>query len=116
MAFVVAAASLPTALSSAGQWEVGKSLIGSGNETVCLNDPAVLMHWDQRAKRCTTAVLSSSLDRAEVHYTCQGGSFGNSKVEVLTPRSVRIETQGISDGYPFAYTLHARHVGPCASR
>ena len=33
---------------------------------------------------------------------------------MLTPRSLRIETQGISDSLPFNYVLQARRVGDCA--
>ena len=61
-------------------------------------------------------VVSSNGDRAEVHYTCPKGGFGTSKITVLTPRSVKIETQGISDGLPFNYVVHARLAGKCPSR
>ena len=48
---------------------------------------------------------------------CQGKvanrGFGQSKVTLLTPRSMRIETQGISGNLPFNYQLHARRVGDC---
>jgi hypothetical protein len=33
---------------------------------------------------------------------------------VLTPRSLRIATQGISGGLPFNYVLQARRVDDCA--
>jgi hypothetical protein len=51
--------------------------------------------------------------RAEIHYTCGEGAFGQSTVELLTPRSLRIETQGISDNAPFHYVLQARRLGNC---
>jgi hypothetical protein len=37
-------------------------------------------------------------------------------VTLITPRSLRIDTQGISGGYPFHYQIHARRVGNCAAR
>jgi hypothetical protein len=113
LAALVTAASLPSAMTGPGQWEVSKSAEGSGGQRTCLADPAMLTQWEHRGKPCTRVILSSDSDHAEVHYTCVGGGFGTSKVEVLTPRTLRIDTQGISDGYPFAYVLHARRVGDC---
>ena len=51
-----------------------------------------------------------------VAYRCTGRDFGRSKLTVLTPRSLRIETQGISDGLPFNYVLQARRVGGCPAK
>ena len=108
-------ASLPQAMSGAGEWEVSKSASVRGDK-VCLPDPAMLMQWEHRGERCSRTIVNSSLDRAQLSYTCTGTGFGTSRVEVLTPRSVRINTQGIARGLPFGYNLHARRVGNCAGR
>jgi len=50
-----------------------------------------------------------------IHYSCPGNEFGRSTMTVITPRSLRIETQGISDNLPFAYVLQARRVGECTA-
>lgn len=107
---------VPNALHGAGLWEVGKSAAGTGSVRRCLADPAILAQWEHKDQTCTRVVVSSGTSRADIHYTCTGGDFGTSKVSVLTPRSVRIETQGISKGAPFGYTLHARRVGNCPGR
>ena len=39
--------------------------------------------------------------------------FGHSEVTLLTPRSLRIATQGISDGLPFNYVLQAHRIADC---
>ena len=109
---LLVAASLPHAMVGPGQWEIGKSASERG-EKICLPDPAMLMQWEHRAKQCTRTIVTSSLDNAEVHYTCVGGGFGTSRAEVLTPRSIKVATQGIADGLPFGYVLHARRVGAC---
>jgi hypothetical protein len=49
-----------------------------------------------------------------VSYKCGAAGFGESEIEVLTPRSLRISTQGISDQLPFNYVLQAHRVGECA--
>lgn len=115
-AVVAFAATVPDALHGAGLWEVGKSASGSGSVRRCLGDPAILAQWENKDQNCTRVVISSGTSSAEIHYTCVGGDFGSSRVSVLTPRSVRVETQGISKGAPFGYTLHARRVGNCPGR
>jgi hypothetical protein len=35
---------------------------------------------------------------------------------LLTPRTIRIATQGISAGGPFNYVVHARRAGNCNPR
>ena len=114
LAVAAGGANLPSALVGPGEWEVSTSTATSGDR-VCLMDPTLLLQWEHRGKRCERAILSSSPEHADVQYHCTGGGFGTSKVEELTPRTVRIESQGISDGYPFAFVLHARRVGPCQS-
>jgi len=34
----------------------------------------------------------------------------------VTPRSLRLDTQGISDGLPFHYVAQARRVGDCPAQ
>lgn len=113
MLVALAAASLPPAMLGGGLWEVSRSADGHNAEKVCLPDPGLLMQWEHRKAQCTRVVVFSTGDKAEVHYTCVGGGFGTSKVQVITPRSLRINTQGISGGYPFGYTVHARRMGAC---
>ena len=50
-----------------------------------------------------------------IEYKCASGGFGQSKMTLMTPRSLRIETQGISAGLPFNYVIQARRVANCAS-
>jgi hypothetical protein len=111
----VAIAAGPTALQgvAGGQWEVSRSAQGGRAVKVCAPDPAALAQWEHRGAPCTRVVLSDRGSEATIHYTCPAGDFGRSRLTVLTPRSVRIETQGIHAGEPFFYNLHARRVGSC---
>lgn len=111
----VAATAAPVALRgvAGGQWEVSRSAQGTGGAKVCVPNVAALAQWEHRGAPCTRVVLSDSGSEAVIHYTCPAGDFGRSKLTVLTPRSLRIETQGIHAGEPFFYLLHARRTGNC---
>ena len=113
---LAAGAPRPAALGQAmpGMWEIA-GLPGSkapGRE--CVGDLTALAQYEHRAARgCTRTILTDTPSIAVVDYSCAGGGFGRSKLTVITPRSLRIETQGISGGMPFNYVLQARRVGDC---
>lgn len=114
-ALVLAAAALPPVIaSSGGLWEVSRSATGANAERRCVPSASVLAQWEHRQSQCTRVVLSSTATGAVINYTCPKGGFGRSRMQVITPRTLKIETQGIgADGFPFNYTLHARRVGDC---
>lgn len=109
----LAAAGRPAALAqtSGGLWEVAG--YGGGPIRICVADTAQLAQWEHRRTACTRVVIRDNPSWAEIHYTCAGGGFGRSKVTLITPRSLRIETQGIAGSAPFNYVLQARRVDSC---
>ena len=96
-----------------GVWEVSRSATGAGAVRQCVANPAALAQWEHRGRPCTRVILSDKGSEAIIHYTCPAGDFGRSRMTVLTPRSLKIETQGIHGGGPFFYNLYARRVGDC---
>jgi len=108
----------PAALAetSGGLWEISGALGGKGLQRLCVADTAVLAQFEHRAQMCTRLVISDTPPTAVIHYTCAGGGFGRSKLTLITPRSIRIETQGISDNLPFNYVIQARRIGDCPRR
>jgi hypothetical protein len=114
----LAAAHRPMALSSVsgGLWEISTSARGHNATKLCVADPLALAQYEHRSASCTSKVISDKPSEAVVHYTCPGGGFGDTKMTVLTPRSMRVETQGISDNAPFNYVLQVRRVGDCPAR
>ena len=113
MALALGAATLPPVIAdSGGLWEVSRSATGARPTKICAQ-AALFTQWEHRQARCTRTVISSGPTAAVITYTCRGGDFGRSNVRVITPRTLRIETQGISQGFPFNYVLHARRVGDC---
>ena len=117
-ALALTAAQRPSALSatSAGLWEISGVPGAKAPAKQCVSEVISLAHYEHRQKNCPRNVLSDGPSSTVIQYNCPGGDFGRSKVTVLTPRSLKIETQGISDKLPFSYTLQARRVGDCPER
>jgi len=115
VAAVAAAADKPKTLSGAapGLWE----LTGvQGSKTPvrdCLTNLAALGQYEHRARSCTATTLSDTGKVTVINYNCGASDFGRTSIKLVTPRSLKVETQGISDGLPFGYTIEARRVGEC---
>lgn len=101
------------AATSPGLWEVTGQPLFPESRRLCLRDMASLAQIQQRGANCTRVVIRDLPSKTEIHYTCAGGGFGQSKIQLLTPRSLRVETQGIAAGAPFNYVFQARRVGDC---
>lgn len=121
-AFTLAAAGLASAVrpsaftqTAGGLWEVTGAPGTSQPIRQCLADTRMLAQFEHRGQSCPRTVLGDSGPTAIIQYNCSDGGFGRSKLTVITPRSLRIETQGISRGLPFSYVIQARRVGACRS-
>lgn len=104
----------PLAKLEKGRWQIREVDGATEPASLCLGDPAALLRFEHRtANNCASEVVQSAAASATVQYSCEGQGFGHSQLRVETPRSVRIETQGISNGRPFSYRLQAQRVGAC---
>jgi hypothetical protein len=116
-AAAMTAAESPRALGQAapGLWEIAGIPGAQAPVRECVGDVALLAQYEHRRQRCGRQLISTGGSSAVYEYRCTGEGFGRSKVTVITPRSLRIETQGISGGMPFNYVLQARRVSDCKS-
>ena len=112
----IAAGLQALAPASGGLWQVARSARGAPEASLCVADPILLGQWEHRGGRCERTILSDQRNKAVISYTCADGGFGRSELSLLTPRTMRVATQGISAGGPFNYVLHARRVGNCPAR
>jgi hypothetical protein len=101
------------ALASPGLWEFTGLPTAGGAARQCLANTASLARLEHREAKCTETVISQTASTTRIEYSCANGGYGQTKVTVLTPRSLRIETQGISANLPFNYKIQARRVGDC---
>jgi len=95
-----------------GQWQLREN-DGTGTRRVCLTNPAALLQLQHGSAQCEHFVVENSQRVATIHYTCPGHGYGRTTISVETPKLVRVETQGVLDGAPFASDLEGRKLGDC---
>lgn len=98
-----------------GQWEIRSRDNPEANRSFCMSDAKVLLQLRHPNNVCSRFVISDDGRAATVQYSCAANGNGRTSVRVETPRLVQIETQGIADQSPFAFTAEARRVGECAA-
>jgi hypothetical protein len=115
LVLALGAAQQPPALAQVqpGLWEIS-GLPGSRVPLrQCIGEIAQLARFEHRGQGCSARVLKDAGSSAEIDYVCGRAGFGHSEVDVITPRSLRIATQGISGGLPFNYVLQAHRIEDC---
>jgi hypothetical protein len=95
-----------------GLWEMHGSS-GAAIGSLCLGDPLLLAQPLHTPRPCTSEIETADAHVATVNFVCPGMGRGRTLLRVETPRLVQIDTQGISDGIPFALRAQARRTGPC---
>ena len=111
------AAAPPSALANiaGGLWEITGSPGTKEPIRECVGDVAALAEFEHRASHCTRSVVNDRGMSTLISYKCGDSGFGQSTIEVITPRSLQISTQGISDQLPYNYVLQAHRVGDCTN-
>jgi hypothetical protein len=98
----------------AGRWELRMRDDGSV-QRICLPDARGLIQLRHPADACERLVVTDAASEVTVQYTCRGRGYGRTHIRRETNRLVQIDTQGIADGLPFAFSAEARRVGECGS-
>src|SRR5215218_4783445 len=114
-ALTLAAAHRPNALvkTSPGLWEIAGAGGAKSAQRQCIADLTEFVQFEHRGRKCTSRMINDGATSTTIEYNCGGGDFGRSKIDVITPRSLRIDTQGISEKLPFGYVFQAHRVGDC---
>ena len=98
-----------------GRWQLSE-INGPGRMSVCVADPGALLQLQQGTSTCTRMVLDRSRSSMTVHYSCGGTGHGRSVLTVRSAHSIKLETQGVTRGAPFAADYDGRLIGPCSGR
>ena len=114
-ALSIGAAQVPKALApiSGGLWEISGAPGLTAPVRQCIADVALLAQFEHRDRNCSREIVNDSPGSTLIQYSCGSAGFGRSQVDVVTPRSLRISTQGISGNLPFNYVILARRIGDC---
>ena len=102
------------AMLQPGLWQLKTE--GEAPRNICIADPYALIQLRHRANACGRLVIANEKSSATIHYSCPGAGWGRTTIRAETPRLARIDTQGIADNEPFAFTAEARRLGPCGDR
>ena len=97
-----------------GLWEISGAPETTAPVRQCVADVMALAQFEHRDRNCSRSTVAKDAGSAVISYSCGGAGFGHSKIDVITPRSLRISTQGISNQLPFNYVLQARRIGDCS--
>jgi hypothetical protein len=96
----------------AGGWEL-RDRDGGPAQRICLPDARRLIQLRHPSAACERLIVDDGATEVTVQYTCRGRGYGRTHIRRETNRLLQIDTQGIADGLPFAYSAEARHVGNC---
>lgn len=109
------AAQSPRSLSgvAGGLWELSGVPRSKAPVKQCVTNPVELAFVEHEAPGCTHTVLGDAGDLLRLSYQCKSGGFGQATIKTLTPRSLRVDVQGIAGGGPYAYVMQAHRVGDC---
>jgi len=110
---LVAAQPSARANVAGGLWEISGAPGTHAPVRQCVGNVLALAKYEHRGRNCSRSVISDNGSSTKINYKCGAAGFGETEVEVITPRSLRISTQGISDQLPFNYVLQARRLGEC---
>ena len=96
-----------------GRWTVRDLDSGQSRAPVCLGNGVQFVQPEHDGPACPQEIVENGQTTATVQYSCSGRGFGHTHLRVETPRSIRIDTQGLKNGRPFSYRLEAKRVGIC---
>lgn len=96
-----------------GAWELRIKGTSGEVESICIDDGRKLIQLRHPSERCSSVVVDDTQTEVTVQYTCPGKGYGRTHIRRETSRLAQVDTQGIANGFPFAFAAEARRVGDC---
>lgn len=112
---LLAAPSTALTRVSPGVWQL-QEVDGPGRRRICATDTSRLLRLRESGTGCSRYVQDSDSRSMTASYTCRGGSWGRSVLTVHDAASIKLETQGIADGAPFAVNYDGKLIGSCTAQ
>lgn len=98
-----------------GLWEFKEVDRPGAPERRCIANLRDLFQPVQPRQACRHFLAENGPDHAAVAYDCAAQGRGRTTLRMETKRLLRIESQGIAEGRPFAVRLEARRIGACSA-
>lgn len=98
-----------------GDWELRVRDEGTVPQHMCLRNARRLIQLRHPGQPCSRIVVEDTDSQVTVQYTCPGRGYGRTQIRRESGNLVQIDTQGIAQGLPFAFSAEARRTGTCAS-
>jgi hypothetical protein len=99
-----------------GLWQfrkVGGGPSGAAVERLCVADQRKLAQVQHSRFNCEQTTLKTSAVTALISYSCAGRGQGLTSIRKEASDLIHIDSQGIANGAPFAFTVEARRIGAC---
>lgn len=96
-----------------GAWNLRVRDNGGQERRICVRTGRELIQLRHTQAGCNQFVVEDGPQQVVVQYTCRGNGYGRTAIRREAPGLVQIDSQGIIDGAPFAFTAEARHTGSC---
>lgn len=96
-----------------GLWLLSPVDKGGVPRRLCVEDAASLIQLAHPGADCGHVNIEDGPTQVTVSYDCAAGGGGRTTLKIRGGDTLRIETQGIADRQPFAWTMDARREGDC---
>jgi hypothetical protein len=99
-----------------GMWQfraVGGGPTGSAIGKLCVGNVTKLAQIQHSTNDCTQLVLRSSPTSVTISYNCKGAGQGITTIRKESSKLIHIDSQGIKNNSPFAFSVEARMAGAC---
>ena len=97
-----------------GSWELREAGSSAAGRRICLDNGRELIQLRHAQLSCRQVIINDQPNEITVQYTCPGRGYGRTHVRRETDSLIQLDSQGIANGQPFAFTVEGRRVGGCA--
>lgn len=96
-----------------GSWELRQRGGGASVEKICIDGGRRLIQLRHQNQRCEQIVIDDRAAEVTVQYSCGKQGYGRTHIRRETSGLLQIDSQGISNGFPFSFAAEARRAGDC---
>ena len=98
-----------------GLWQLKSHDRGTPGLQLCVADVRILLQIRHRALVCPVSLIKEGDRATQVHYSCAGLGYGDTRIRAVSAHELIIDTQGEIGHEPFADMYDAERVGDCAA-